>query len=57
MRRVVANLEQSQRANPRPTYVLYHNPLLEHVLVETCSLRKVRGTHQYSAFAAAAGSR
>ena len=34
MRQVVANLEQSLRAHPRPVYVLYHNPLLEHTLSE-----------------------
>ena len=48
-------LEQSLRENPRPVYVLYHNPLLEHVLVENGSLRKVSGTHQYSVFAARTG--
>ena len=52
LRRVVASLEQSLCANPRAVYVLYHNPLLEHVLVENGSLRKVSATHQYSVFAA-----
>lgn len=58
MRRVTANLEQSLRARPRPAYVLYHNPLLEHVLTEsgaatgmlTGTLTKIGGTHQYSVF-------
>ena len=50
MRRVLANLQQSLRAQPRPVYVLYHNPLLEHVLTENPPLRKVAGTHQYSIF-------
>jgi len=50
LRRVVSKLEQSVRANPRPVYVLYYNPLLEHVLVESGFLRKVTGTHQYSVF-------
>lgn len=50
MRRVFANLEQSLRLHPRPLYVLYHNPLLEHVLSEGGFLRKVSGTHQYSVF-------
>lgn len=57
LRRVVASLEQSLRANPRPAYVLYHNPLLEHVLVETGSMRKVSGTHQCSVFAALTDTR
>jgi SAM-dependent methyltransferase len=52
MRQVVANLEQSLRAHPRPLYILYHNPLLEHVLSESAFLRKIASTHQYSMFAA-----
>jgi len=50
MRQVVGNLEQSLRASPRPLYVLYHNPLLEHVLTASTALRKIGGTHQYSVF-------
>lgn len=52
MRRVVANLERSLRAHPRPVYILYHNPLLEHVLSESAGLRKIAATHQYSLFVA-----
>lgn len=51
MRQVFANLEQSLRAHPRPVYVLYHNPLLEHVLTENALLRKIACTRQYSLFA------
>jgi SAM-dependent methyltransferase len=50
MRRVVANLGRSLQAHPRPAYVLYHNPLLEHALRESPRLRKVGGTEQYSLF-------
>jgi hypothetical protein len=50
MRKVVANLEQSLRAHPRPVYVLYHNPLLEHTLGERGPLKKIAGTHQFSLF-------
>jgi hypothetical protein len=50
MRQVVANLEQSLRAHPRPVYLLYHNPLLEHTLRERALLTKITGTHQYSLF-------
>jgi SAM-dependent methyltransferase len=50
LRRVVSNLEQSTRANPRLVHVLYYNPLLEHVLAESGFLRKLTGTHQYSVF-------
>ncbi len=50
LRRVTRNLEQSLRAHPRDVYVLYHNPLLEHVLSESKVLRKIGGTGQYSVF-------
>jgi hypothetical protein len=50
MRRVCANLEESLRARPRTVYVLYHNPLLEHVLSEGAVLRKVAGTNQWAVF-------
>ncbi|HEX4786585.1 MAG TPA: class I SAM-dependent methyltransferase [Candidatus Sulfotelmatobacter sp.] len=51
MRQVFSNLEKSLRTHPRPVYVLYHNPLLEHVVTESGLLRKLGGTHQYSLFA------
>jgi SAM-dependent methyltransferase len=51
LRQFLANLEQSLREHPRAVYVLYHNPLLEHVLLESSSVRKMAGTHQYSIFA------
>ncbi len=50
LRRVLANLEQSLRANPRPAYVLYHNPQLERVLDEYTLFKKIAGTHQYSIY-------
>ena len=50
MRRVMANLEQSLRATPRAAYVLYHNPLLEHVLGENAAWHKLIGSDQYSVF-------
>jgi|SRR5208282_1062990 len=50
LRQVIANLEQSLLAHPRAVYVLYHNPLLEHVVSESTLLRKIGGTHQYSIF-------
>lgn len=50
LQRTLANLEQSLRQNPRPVYVLYHNPLLEHVLSESAAFTKVGGTHQYSIY-------
>jgi SAM-dependent methyltransferase len=47
--RVVNNLEVSVKENPRPVYVLYHNPLLDHVLARN-ALRKIGGTNQYSVY-------
>jgi SAM-dependent methyltransferase len=50
MRQVFANLDQSLLLHPRTVYLLYHNPLLEHVLSEGGRLRKIASTHQYSLF-------
>jgi hypothetical protein len=50
LKKMIANLEQSLRVHPRSVYVLYHNPLLEHVLSESATLKKVAGTHQYSIY-------
>ena len=51
LRKVIANLEQSLRAHPRIVYVLYHNPLLQHVLEESVAFEKICGTHQSSIYA------
>ena len=51
LKRVMANLQESLNAHPRPVYVLYHNPLLEGVLSENKGLTKVCATHQYSLYA------
>ena len=53
LRRVLTNLQESLREQARPVYVLYHNPLLEHVLGECAPLKKIGGTHQYSVWCAA----
>ena len=50
LRLVCANLEKSMREHPRPVCVIYHNPLLEHVLSERAVLRKMGGTQQYALF-------
>jgi SAM-dependent methyltransferase len=47
LRRVIRNLEQSLQSDPRPLFVLYHNPLEDRVLSES-SLKKVAGTVQFS---------
>jgi SAM-dependent methyltransferase len=51
---LLANLKRSLEQNPRPVFVLYHNPLLEHVLAANQWLRKFGGTHQYSLYRFAA---
>jgi SAM-dependent methyltransferase len=50
LRRTLANLEESLRQNPRPVYLLYHNPVLEHALAESAAFTKIGGTHQYSMY-------
>ena len=49
--RMVSNLEQSLREHSRPVFVLYHNPLLDHVLTGNAVFKRIAGTHQYSIFA------
>jgi hypothetical protein len=50
LRQMIANLERSLQTHPRAVYVLYHNPLLEHVLSESAALSKIGGTHQYAIY-------
>jgi SAM-dependent methyltransferase len=50
LRQVMVNLEESLRLYPRAVYVLYHNPLLEHVLSQSTAFGKVGGTRQYSIY-------
>ena len=50
MRRVLSNIEKTLQAHPRALYVLYYNPLLEHVLTSNARLVKIAASHQYSIF-------
>jgi hypothetical protein len=50
MKRLMARLEKSLAANPRPVWILYHNPLLEHVIGEGAGFARVGGTEQYSIY-------
>lgn len=52
LRKTIQSLENSLRNHPRAVYVLYHNPLIEHVLSTQAFLKKIASTHQYSIFAA-----
>jgi len=50
LRAVAQNLERSLREYPRRVFVLYHNPLLEHVLAASPVLKRTSKTHQYSVY-------
>jgi SAM-dependent methyltransferase len=54
--KLLQSIERSLRQNPRPVFLLYHNPLLEQVLAQRKWLRRIGGTHQYSIFATASTS-
>ena len=53
LREMISRLEQSLRESPRPAFVMYHNPVLEHVLAERTWLTKIAGTSQCAIYAAA----
>jgi hypothetical protein len=44
--RLVENLSQSLQENPRELWIIYHNPLLTHVIVSG-PFERTSGTHQY----------
>ena len=46
---VIGNLERSLHKHPRDGYILYHNPLLEHVLAEA-AFKKIGGTNQFAIY-------
>jgi hypothetical protein len=48
--KIISNLESSLREHPRPVFVLYHNPLQEHVLTRSAAFKRILGTPQYSIF-------
>src|ERR1700722_10129382 len=48
--RMIDRLEDSLRENPRPVFVLYHNPLLEHVVTRTGVIARIAGAREYSIF-------
>jgi len=50
LQQVIANLERSLERHPRQVYVLYHNPLLAHVLEESAVFRKLDHAHQYAVY-------
>jgi SAM-dependent methyltransferase len=52
LRQMISRLETSLQETPRPTFVMYHNPVLEHALAERSWLAKIGGTSQCAIYAA-----
>jgi SAM-dependent methyltransferase len=50
LQQVIANLEESLRNQPRPAYIVYHNPLLEHLWTRTGRFAKIAGTMQWAVY-------
>ena len=47
---LLKTLEDSLREQPRPIYILYHNPLLAHAVIARSGFRKLMSTHQYALY-------
>ena len=47
---VLANLDDSVRRQPRPAYVIYHNPVLEHVLQGQRNWRRISRTEHWAIY-------
>jgi SAM-dependent methyltransferase len=47
---LVTRLDASLHATPRAMLVVYHNPLLEHVLAKAAAFERCGGTHQYALY-------
>lgn len=52
LRAMISRLGTSLRVSPRQAFVMYHNPVLEHVLTECTWLTKIGGTSQCAIYAA-----
>jgi hypothetical protein len=52
MRRVLGNLRRTLAERPRPVFLVYHNPLLEHTILESGRFNKLSGTLRFSLWAA-----
>jgi SAM-dependent methyltransferase len=48
--KVLSNLERSLREHPRAMFVIYHNPLLDSLIVESRLFGKISQAHQYSVY-------
>jgi hypothetical protein len=47
---VIERLTNSLARAPRPIWIVYHNPLLEHVLSRSVALGRVDGTEQFAVY-------
>ena len=50
LKRTLANLKTHLGSHSSAVYLLYHNPVLEQILVWQPFLKKIAGTHQYSIY-------
>jgi hypothetical protein len=50
LRQVMRNLEESWERAPRPAWIVYHNPVLEFVLMQSSLLVKEVAKPEYSVF-------
>jgi hypothetical protein len=50
LRQMLRNLENSYSQEPRPIWIVYHNPVLEHVFAESHMLVKRAGQREHSVF-------
>ena len=55
-RKVMANLDASLAAHPRPIHVIYANPIFEFLLASNRKFRRRCGTHQYAVYEAPANT-
>jgi hypothetical protein len=56
LRHVMRNLQHSYEQNPRPIWIVYHNPLLETVLTESAPMEKIAAQPEFSILRMTAGS-
>jgi SAM-dependent methyltransferase len=54
--KVLARLKRSLHENPRPVWLIYHNPLLDSVLKGTEEFKKIYATTQFYVYTSRAGS-
>jgi len=50
LRQMLQNLHGSIHEHPRPVWIIYHNPLLEHVLLESGTFEKLTGDLQFAIY-------